>query len=70
MGYRQKEGEFWKIQEISFPMSIKTPYFCEKNAEKNKVKHAYPPLKKWHYMGPPIDSSFAHISKLDNNVCL
>ena len=41
----QKLGEFWKIQEISFPMNTKTPHFCEKTAEKIEVKHGYPPLK-------------------------
>ena len=41
-------------------MSTKTPHFCEKTAEKTKVKHAYTLLEKndilWVY---PVDSSFA-----------
>ena len=31
MDYRQIEGEFWKIQEISFQMSTRTSTFGDKN---------------------------------------
>ena len=33
----------WKIQEISFSLSTKSSHFCEKMAEKIKIKHGYPP---------------------------
>ena len=45
MDYRQKQGEFWKIQEISFQMSPRTSTFWEKMAETKKVKVAYPSRK-------------------------
>ena len=42
MDYRQKQGEFWKIQEISFQMSTRTSTFWENMAEK---KLPTPPRK-------------------------
>ena len=60
---------FEKFRKFPFQWAQKLPNFVEKRLRKMRSNMATP-LKKWHYMGSPIDSSFAHSSKLDKNVCL
>ena len=46
MDLGNKQGEFGKVQEISFPVITKTSTFCQKMPEKNPVKDTYPLKKK------------------------
>ena len=41
-------------------MITKTPNFWEQTAEKNEVKHGYPPKKNGIILGHPVDYSSAH----------